>query len=161
MKSVSSVYRDHGIIYVIFVSLYWCSRLVAGLTAKGSVRYHVGPVHVWLVVGRVAVETGLSSSRRIFTRPVSSLHRSMGADKFLARPGRKATATKLLTFASHSKKKKFRKLSVQPALRGSNPTRRTKNGDLSIVFSNRVGLRTNKHPSTHSLHSDALNSGVK
>ena len=58
-----------------------------------------------------------------------------GADKSLARPGRKkATATKL-TFASHSKKK-FRSLSVHPGLRGGQwPPRRTKNGDLSIVFS--------------------------
>ena len=38
-----------------------------------------------------------------------------GADKSLARPGRKqATATKLLTFASHSKQ--FRRLSIQPGL---------------------------------------------
>jgi len=41
-----------------------------------------------------------------------------GADKSSARPGRiKATETKL-TFASHSKK--FRRLSVQPGLCGSN-----------------------------------------
>ena len=47
-----------------------------------------------------------------------------GADKSFARPGRKqATATKLLTFASHSKKKKIRRLSVQPRFRGSNDLR--------------------------------------
>ena len=46
-----------------------------------------------------------------------------GADKSIAQPGRKqATAIKLLTFASHSKKK-FRRLSVQPGLRGSNDLR--------------------------------------
>ena len=45
-----------------------------------------------------------------------------GADTSLARPGRKqATATKLLTYASHSKK--FRSLSVQPDLRDSNDLR--------------------------------------
>ena len=45
------------------------------------------------------------------------------ADKSVARPGRKqATATKLLTFASHLKKK-IRKLSVQPGIRGSNDLR--------------------------------------
>jgi hypothetical protein len=45
-----------------------------------------------------------------------------GAHKSLVRPGRKqATATKLLTFANHSKK--FRILSVQPGLRGSNDLR--------------------------------------
>ena len=44
------------------------------------------------------------------------------ADKSLARPGRKqATAIKLLSFASHSKK--FRRMSVQPGLRGSNDFR--------------------------------------
>ena len=42
-----------------------------------------------------------------------------GADKSLARPGRKqATATKLLL--SKATQKKFRKLSVQPGLRGGN-----------------------------------------
>jgi len=46
-----------------------------------------------------------------------------GADKSVARPGRiQATATKLLTFASHLKKK-FRSLSVQPGLCGSNDLR--------------------------------------
>jgi len=45
------------------------------------------------------------------------------ADKSLARPGRKqATATQTLTFASHLKKK-FRILSVQPGLSGSNDLR--------------------------------------
>ena len=43
-----------------------------------------------------------------------------GADKSLARPGRKqATATKILLLQA-TKKKKFRKLSFQPGLRGSN-----------------------------------------
>ena len=78
------------------------------------------------------------------------------ADKSLARPERKqATATKLGIYSTYSqrssvhflapcsnfckplKKKKFRRLSsVQPDLHSSNgPTRRTKNSDLSIVFS--------------------------
>jgi len=57
------------------------------------------------------------------------------ADKSLARPGRKqATATKLLTFATHLKifEKVFR-----PARspRQQLPPRRMKNSDLSIVFS--------------------------
>ena len=43
-----------------------------------------------------------------------------GADKSLARPGRKqATATKLL----QATRKQFRNLSVQPGLRGSNDLR--------------------------------------
>ena len=46
-----------------------------------------------------------------------------GADKSLARPGRKqATATKL-TFASHSKKKQFINLSGQPGLRDGSDLR--------------------------------------
>jgi len=64
------VFRDHGT-YVIFVSLYWFAQLVAGLTAKGRVRYHVGPC---VLVCRVEFRTGLSS---IFTRPVSFLHHSI------------------------------------------------------------------------------------
>ena len=59
-----------------------------------------------------------------------------GADKSLARPGRKqTTATKLLTFASHSKKKKNQKV-VGPTRspRQKWSPRRTKNDDLSIVF---------------------------
>jgi len=77
----------------------------------------------------------------------------VSADKSLARPGRKqATATKLGIYSTHcpwssinllarcSKfckpfKKKIRRLFIQPGLRGSNgPGRRTKNGELSIVF---------------------------
>ena len=77
-----------------------------------------------------------------------------GADKSLARPGRKQdTATQFGIYSTYSprstiqflarcsnfckplKKKKFRRLSVQPGLRGSNDLRDlTKNGDLSIVF---------------------------
>ena len=50
------------------------------------------------------------------------LHIYRGADKSLARWGRKhATATKILSFASHSKK--FGSLSVQPGLHGSNDLR--------------------------------------
>jgi hypothetical protein len=57
-----------------------------------------------------------------------------GADKSLAQPGRKqATATKL--WLLQATQEKFRRLSVQPGLRGSNDLHvRTKNGDLSIVF---------------------------
>ena len=44
-----------------------------------------------------------------------------GADKSLARPGRKqATATKFQLLQATQKKKKIRRLSVQPSLRGSN-----------------------------------------
>ena len=46
-----------------------------------------------------------------------------GAHKSLAQPGRKlATATKL-NFCKPKKEKKFRNLSVQPGLRGSNDLR--------------------------------------
>jgi len=57
--------------------------------------------------------------------------RYRGADKSLARPGRKqATANQTLTFTSHSKR-------TQKAVRPTRSPRqqsRTKNGDLSIVF---------------------------
>jgi len=68
------------------------------------------------------------------------------ADKSLVRPGRKqSTATKLLTFASHSKKK-FRRLSVQPGLRGSNDLRvGRKMVTFQLFFFSRVGLRTYQH----------------
>jgi hypothetical protein len=74
-----------------------------------------------------------------------------GADKSLARPGRKqATATKLGIYPTYFPRssihflvpcshfwnplKKIRILSVQPAFRGSNlPPRRTKNGELSTM----------------------------
>ena len=76
-----------------------------------------------------------------------------GADKSLARPGRKqATATKLGIYSTYSPRswinflarysnlceppKKIQKLSIQPGFHGSNgPPRRTKNGDLLIFFS--------------------------
>ena len=52
-----------------------------------------------------------------------------------------------LTFANHSKK--FQKV-VRPtrSLRQQWPLRRTKNGDLSIVFFSLVGQRTCQHPCT-------------
>jgi hypothetical protein len=51
------------------------------------------------------------------------IHLYRRADKSLALPGRKqATSTTLLTLAIHSKKE-FRKLSIQPALRGSSDLR--------------------------------------
>ena len=56
-----------------------------------------------------------------------------GADKSSARPGRKqATATKL-SFASHPKKK-IQNVRPNRSPRQQWPPRRTKNGDLSIVF---------------------------
>ena len=69
-----------------------------------------------------------------------------GADKSLARPGRKqATVTKLYLLQATKKK-------IQNAVRPTRsprqqwPPRRTKSGDLSIVFFSRVGLRTYQHP---------------
>jgi hypothetical protein len=67
MKSVSSVYRDRGVC-VIFVSLYWFARLVDGLTAKGRVRYHVGPC---------VISFGQNGTLDRFTWTVSFLHRSI------------------------------------------------------------------------------------
>ena len=57
-------------------------------------------------------------------RPICvKLGRYRGADKSLARPGRKTSyGDQTLTFASHSKKK-FGKLTVQPGLGGSNDLR--------------------------------------
>ena len=45
------------------------------------------------------------------------------ADKFLARPGRKQAAATKHYLLQATKKKKFRKLSIQPGLRGSNDLR--------------------------------------
>ena len=57
------------------------------------------------------------ANRTLFPPNVHLLCMYRGADKSLARPGRKqATVTKLL----HATQKKFRRLSVQPGLRGSN-----------------------------------------
>ena len=69
-----------------------------------------------------------------------------GADKSLARPGRKqATATKLL----QATQKKIRSLSVQPGLRGSNDLRvGRKMATFQLFFFSRVGLRTYQHPCT-------------
>ena len=62
-----------------------------------------------------------------------------GADKSLARPGRKqATATKLL---QTTKKKKIRTLSVEPGLRVER-----KVATFQLFFFSRVGLRTYQHP---------------
>ena len=64
-----------------------------------------------------------------------------GADKSLARPGRKrATATKFWLF--QATQKQFRGLSFQPGLRGSNDIRI---GRKMATFL-RVGLRTYQHP---------------
>ena len=70
--------------------------------------------------------------------------KNRGADETLARLGRKqATATKVL----QTTQKQFRRLSVQPGLRGSNDPRfGRKMADQSIVFFNRVGLRSYQHP---------------
>ena len=68
-----------------------------------------------------------------------------GADKSLARRGRKqASATKLLTFASHSKK--IHKFSVQPGLRDSNDLCVDEEWRHFNYFFSRVGLRTYQHP---------------
>jgi len=77
-----------------------------------------------VIMTQVSVTNVTSQSQTFFYR---------GADKSLARPGRKqATATKLV--ASHSKK-------IQKAVRPTGsprqqwPPRQMKNCDLSIVFS--------------------------
>ena len=69
-----------------------------------------------------------------------------GAHKSLVQPGRKqATATELPLLQATQKK-------IQKVLRPTRSPRRqwltrwTKNGDLSIVFFSRVGLRTCQHP---------------
>ena len=86
----------------------------------------------------------------VTTRPVAIRG---GADKSLARPGRKqATATKLGIYSTHSTrssiyflahcsifckplKKKFRRLSAQPGLRGSNDLRvRRKLATFQLFF---------------------------
>ena len=71
-----------------------------------------------------------------------------GADKFLARPGRKqATATKLQLL--QATQKQFRRLSVQPGLRVSNDLRvGRKVATFQLFFFSRVGLRTFQYPCT-------------
>ena len=69
-----------------------------------------------------------------------------GAEKFLARPGRKqATATLTLTFASHSKKKSevcpFNQVSAAAMTSASDEKWRP----FNCLFS-RIGLRTYQHP---------------
>ena len=67
------------------------------------------------------------------------------AAKALARPGRKSYSDRTLTFASHSKTiQNFVRPTRSP--RQQWPPRRKKNGNLSIVFFSRVGLRTYQHP---------------
>ena len=69
-------------------------------------------------------------NRRLQAHPINEIRPEFsvfsclnrGADKSLARPGRKqATVTKLLLL--QATQKQFRKLSVQPGLRGSNDLR--------------------------------------
>ena len=90
--------------------------------------------------------TRLIFHRRVDFCPNSSQYTSIslkrnvnkyrGADKSLARPGRKqATATKLVTFVSHSKKKKQKVVRPTRSPRQQWPPRRTKYSDLSTVFS--------------------------
>ena len=62
-------------------------------------------------------------------------------------PNRKETgySDQTLNFASHSERiQKFVRLTRSPQQQW--PPRRTKNGNLSIVFFSRVGLRTYQHP---------------
>jgi len=68
-----------------------------------------------------------------------------GADKSLARPGRKqATATQLLLL--QATQKKFGRLSIQPGLRGSSDLRfGRKMMTFQLFFPSRVGLRTYQH----------------
>jgi hypothetical protein len=66
-------------------------------------------------------------------------------------PTKKETSysDKTLNFASHSKKKKKKVARPTRTPRQQWPLRRKKNGDLSIVFFSRVGLRTYQHPCTY------------
>ena len=74
------------------------------------------------------------------------LYRSAG--KSLARPGRKhATATKTLTFASHSKRNPDRCPSNQVCAAAMTSASDEKWGPFNCFFS-RVGLRTYQHPCT-------------
>ena len=85
----------------------------------------------------------------VIVLPICNPTTYRGADKSLARPRRKkATATKTLTFTSHSKKK-FRRLSVQPGLRVSNDLRVGRKTATFQFFFSRIGLRTYQHPCTY------------
>ena len=73
-------------------------------------------------------------------------HMYRGADKSLARRGRKqATATKLLTSASHSKKNSEGCPSNQVSMAAVTSTSNEKWRRFNCFFS-RVGLRTYQHP---------------
>ena len=101
----------------------------------------------------VAIQTSLNLQIHeitvIFAQPLFlNCHRSTyrGADKSLSRPGRKqATATKLWLLQA-TQKKKFRSLSVQPGLRGSNDLRVGRKMAKFQFFFCLVGLRTYQHP---------------
>ena len=69
-----------------------------------------------------------------------------GADKSLARPGRKqATATKLLILQD-TQKKKIRRLSVQPISAAAMTSASEEKWRPFNYFFSRVGLRTYQHP---------------
>ena len=68
-----------------------------------------------------------------------------GADTSLARPGRKQAKTTILL---QTTQKKNSEVFPTRSPRQQWPPRRRKNGELSIVFFSRVGLKTYQHPCT-------------
>jgi len=72
-----------------------------------------------------------------------------GADKSLARPGRKqATATKLTTFASHSKVKKLEGCRSNRVSTAAMTSTSDEKWPTFNCFFSRVGLKTYLHPDT-------------
>ena len=98
--------------YLVSVLCYWpLSRDLE--MVRFDIRWVMSAIYSRICQKRFAAETW-----------VARVMYGQGADKSLARPGRKqATFDQRLTSVSHSKKKKFRRLSVQPGLRSSHDPR--------------------------------------
>jgi len=69
-----------------------------------------------------------------------------GADKSLARPGRKQSYSDHTLNLQATQKKNQKVVRPIRSSRQQWPPRRTKNGDLQLFFFSRVGLRTYQHP---------------
>ena len=80
----------------------------------------------------------------VWTDSLYAMYR--GAYTSLARPGRKEATTTKISLLQATQKKIQKVVGPTSSPRQQWPPRRTKIGDLSIVFFSRVGLRTYQHP---------------
>ena len=119
------------------IYILYCHSL---LTSWRIVLYPVQPV----VLRRSRIQIRNEPHANI----TSNAYTYRSAEKSLARPGRKqAIVTNLQLLQATQKKKKIQNV-VRPTRspRQQWPPRRTKNGDLTIVFFSRVGLRIYQYP---------------